>query len=221
MSIVELMVGIAVGMFVVAAASLLVASQLTDNKRLLYETQLQQDLRSSLDIIVRDLRRAGSNQLIANAADAVWVTGGPEPAEVPFIDVTPSSGGPAQQVDFYSSRTNTDFGKGYGFRLNSSEYVVQTLLPNGAGWQDLTDKKTMKVTLFEVTPQNEPVIQLVCPKLCSTGDQACWPTFTPRSFKVKMTAQSVYDANIGRTVEAVVRLRADHLKKIGASVCPA
>ena len=51
------MVGVAVGLFVVAAASMLVATQLSDNRRLTLETQVQQDLRAAADIITRELRR--------------------------------------------------------------------------------------------------------------------------------------------------------------------
>ena len=58
-SLVELMVGIAVGMFVVAAAAIMTSGQLTENRRLLLETQLQQDLRAAADIVARDLRRTG------------------------------------------------------------------------------------------------------------------------------------------------------------------
>lgn len=53
LSLVELMVGITVGLFVVAAAATLVANQLSDNRRLLLETQVQQDLRATMDIITR------------------------------------------------------------------------------------------------------------------------------------------------------------------------
>ena len=59
MSLVELMVGITVGLLVVAGASLLVSSQLSENRRLLLETQVQQDLRATADIIARQLRRSG------------------------------------------------------------------------------------------------------------------------------------------------------------------
>ena len=59
LSLVELMVGVAVGLFVVAAAALMASGQLSDNRRLLLETQLQQDLRATVDIVTRELRRTG------------------------------------------------------------------------------------------------------------------------------------------------------------------
>ena len=72
LSIVELMVGMAIGLFVVAAASMLVVTQLSDNRRLTLETQVQQDLRATADIITRELRRAGH---WGKARDGVWYRG--------------------------------------------------------------------------------------------------------------------------------------------------
>jgi len=59
LSMVELMVGVAVGLFVVAGATVAVSNQLGDNRRLMLETQIQQDLRATADLIAKDLRRAG------------------------------------------------------------------------------------------------------------------------------------------------------------------
>ena len=52
------MVGVTLGLFVVAAAALMVSTQLGENRRMLLESQLMQDLRAASDIITRDLRRA-------------------------------------------------------------------------------------------------------------------------------------------------------------------
>ena len=48
-SIVELMVGITIGLFILAAATVMLTSQLADNRRLLLEAQVQQDLRATAD----------------------------------------------------------------------------------------------------------------------------------------------------------------------------
>ena len=69
LSLVELMVGIAIGLLVVAAAATLMSTQLNDNRRLLLETQVNQDLRAAMDIVTRDLRRAGH---WSSAELAIW-----------------------------------------------------------------------------------------------------------------------------------------------------
>ncbi len=77
LSLVEMMVGIAVGLIVVAGASLMMTSQVTQNSRLLQETQIQQDLRAAADLMMRDLRRAGFS---TNSANTVWAPGMAAPA---------------------------------------------------------------------------------------------------------------------------------------------
>ena len=59
LSIVELMIGITISLFILAGATMVLTSQLGDNRRLLLEAQMQQDLRTAADMISRDIRRAG------------------------------------------------------------------------------------------------------------------------------------------------------------------
>ena len=59
LSIVELMVGITIGLFILAGASMVLTTQLGDNRRLLLEAQVQQDLRVASDLISREIRAAG------------------------------------------------------------------------------------------------------------------------------------------------------------------
>ena len=68
-SIVELLIGIAIGLFIAAGATLLLTSQIGDTRRLLLEAQVQQDLRAAADLMSRDLRRAG---YWGNAYRHVW-----------------------------------------------------------------------------------------------------------------------------------------------------
>jgi prepilin peptidase dependent protein B len=59
LSIVELMVGLALGLIVVAAALLALTHHLRESRSLLIEARLMQDLRTTTDLIGRDLLRAG------------------------------------------------------------------------------------------------------------------------------------------------------------------
>jgi type IV pilus assembly protein PilW len=58
LSIVELMVGIAMGLFITAGAIKLFVDNLGSNRQLLLETRLNQELRTAADIVARALRRA-------------------------------------------------------------------------------------------------------------------------------------------------------------------
>lgn len=203
LSLVELLVGITVGLFVVAAATLVVSTQLGDNRRLLTETQMQQDLRATADIITRELRRAGAWGVPSTAAGAVW-TPVNSAGTNPNVAVTPAVG-VATQVDYLSSRTPGQNGP-YGFRLAGG--AIETLLAGG-GWQQLTDRAVMEVTTFTVTPQNEAPLQVPCPKPCPDMTTNCWPTVTVRAFAVDITARAVSDATVVRSVRSTVRLRND------------
>jgi type II secretory pathway pseudopilin PulG len=209
LSLVEMMVGITIGLFIVAAASLLVSTQLNDNRRLLLETQVQQDLRATADIIARELRRAGA---WSRAETGVWTpaTSAAGPARNPFIQTSPSSGS-AAAVGFDYSRPG-DAGGPYGFKLESG--AIKTLLA-GAGWQELTDKNVLTVEAFTVEADNSALVRLPCPKACPAppppGQAAdyCWPMVGVRSFIVTITGRAVSDASVTRTIVSRVRLHND------------
>jgi type II secretory pathway component PulJ len=221
LSLVELMVGIAVGLFVVAAAAMLVSSHLNDNRRLLLETQVQQDLRAAADIIARELRRAGHWQ---TAEKSVWT---PDVALQLSPDWTPNtalqlslngnlapSAGEATQVNFAYTRSNGDSGP-FGFKRDVA--VLKTLLGEG-GWQELTDSRMLRITGFTVTPIDE-TLPLSCPKLCDDLTEACWPTLTVRKLVVDITGEAVSDPAVKRSLRSVVRLRNDWVDPTKA--CPA
>jgi prepilin peptidase dependent protein B len=59
LTLVELMVGMAIGLLLTAIALLAMSQHLRENHRLLVEARLTQDLQAMVDLISRDLRRAG------------------------------------------------------------------------------------------------------------------------------------------------------------------
>jgi type IV pilus assembly protein PilW len=204
-----MMVGIAVGLFIVAAAALLVSAQLGDNRRLLLETQVQQDLRATADIITRELRRAGAlrraENVVRDPATGAVLTN-------PLIqNVTPGAGGSTQAG--YNYERGTSVGP-YGFKLDGR--VIQTLLASG-GWQDLTDRNVLTVTEFLVTADSAATERLPCPNTCPAPPPAgqpadyCWPLLAVRGFTVRISGHAASDSSVVRTVESRVRLRNEQL----------
>jgi type IV pilus assembly protein PilW len=214
LSLVELMVGIAVGLFVVAAAAMLVSTQLNENRRLLLETQVHQDLRAAADIVTRELRRAG---YWPAAAQSVWTPGGGVSLS-PHLTVSPTAAA-ATQVDFDYRRATGETGP-FGFRRDGG--ILKTRL-GAAGWQDLTDGNTLRVTGFAVTPRFGPPVRLPCPKLCPDGSTDCWPTLTVRELVVDIAGHAVSDPSVERSLRTVVRLRNDWVRfnAAAAQACPA
>jgi type IV pilus assembly protein PilW len=211
LSIVEMMVGVTVGLIVVAAATMMTAAQLADNRRLLLETQVQQDLRASADLITRDLRRAGywKDSMRGTAAGAA--AGGGLLAN-PYVNVSPAT--PATLVHAvtygYANPTrpednvvNNDEQAGY--RLNNG--VIETQL--GAGnWQALTDSGAVRITRFDITASHQAV-PLACFRACSAGPTPCPPVQTVRTYTIDIAGQATSDPAVTRSVRSEVRLRND------------
>jgi type IV pilus assembly protein PilW len=207
-SLVEMMVGIAVGLIIVAAATLMVASQLGDNRRLLLETQVQQDLRATADLITRELRRAGY-WADAHRSTAASAEVQPRLAN-PYATITPDVE-PQTVVTFVYSRSlvndnnAVDSNERLGFRLNGT--TLESQLGDG-NWQPLTDPGVLRVTGFNVQPQLQEVV-LDCPLACSAGATVCPPRQQLRSYQVDISAAAVHDARVERSIRTVVRVRND------------
>jgi type II secretory pathway component PulJ len=204
---VEMMVGVAIGLFVVAAAVLVVATQLNENRRLLVETQVQQDLRATADIVTRELRRVGAWH---QSGKGVWFRGTTGVTKNPFSIVVPDTA-PASEVDYKYHRSAGSEGW-FKFRLNGN--VIQADLGGGGGFQDLTDARTLKVTAFTITPQTGPAApaRIPCPKLCADGTQDCWPTVVVREFVVDIAAEAANDPSVKRSLQSTVSVRNDWVR---------
>lgn len=224
LSIVELMVGVAVGLIVVAAASLLTATQLSDNRRMFVEVQLQQDLRAALEIITREMRRAG---YWSSPESYVWSPTQQGLDSGQQDDMWPAAGTTTDTFFRYSRGAAGSL----GYRLNGGR--LQTRVPATPGaWQDLTDAQLVQITAFSVTANHalEPSQtgaapqRMPCPKLCADGSTNCWPQVRVRQYTVSITGRAKSDPAIVRTMSSVVRPRNDQLVRYaadGSEIVPA
>ena len=206
MSIVELMVGVAVGLIVVAAAALLMTSQLVENRRLLMETQLQQDLRAAADIMTRDLRRAGSLPELA-ALGLIWYPGA----------AGTSSNTRATNYVAGTTTINFEYEPGgttatrFGYELLDG--VIRARMGGSGAFQELTDKRVMVVDslTFDARNASATPVRMPCMKPCPDTTNNCWPTYQVREVDLVITAHAKRDASVKRTVRSTVRLRNDHV----------
>ena len=209
LSLVELMVGIALGLFLVAGASTLFVSQLTSGRRLLMEARLNQDLRATADLITRDLRRGGywGNALQGTVATGAGSTTTPNP----YSTVTAGTSTVSYAFSRDATENNTlDSNEQFGFDLNNGKIRMLT----GGTPQDVTDPDTMTVTAFTITPNVTAVdIRDSCAVTC-TGSTC--PTITVREYDILITGQATRDPAVTRTMQTSVRVRNDLL----AGTCP-
>lgn len=219
-SLVELMVGIAVGMIVVAGASVMLVNQVNEHRRLMLETQVQQDLRASADLILRELRRAGYRGI---KQEGVWTPSTPA-AAASYSVTTPTVTTPISTLVTYRySKDAVDTAadvfdentEQFGFRRIAN--VLQFRLGSG-GWQPLTDPGTVLITNFNVAL----VVQTVdmadyCEVPCAAGATACPPQQEVLNFDITLTGTATHDPAVVRTLNVSTRVRNDRI--IGT--CPA
>ncbi|MCE9659367.1 MAG: hypothetical protein K8R60_12470 [Burkholderiales bacterium] len=206
LSIVELLVGTAVGLVVVAAGTTVVTHNARENRALMIEARLMQDLRTAADIVARDLRRAG---YWAGSASGVRSDDGSAVVANPYALVTPeSAASDAVRLSFSrdaSENGTVDGNERFGFRLRNGAIELQ--LGDG-NWQALTDPATLTVTGFEIAPRTEETsLASFCDQPCAAGSTTCPPRQQVRSFAVAISARAVADANVQRSVVAGARLR--------------
>lgn len=216
-SLVELLIGITIGLFIVGASLTALLMHLRESRTLIAQSRLMQDLRATTDLMARDLRRVG----YWGAADhGVWqregMAGAPGTAINPYTAMTTS----ASTVAFRYSRDAVendlvDDNEKFGYRLRNGVLELQL---GSSPWQAMTDITTMKVTRFDITP-TEQLRSLAgsCTAPCPSGDASCPPQLHVRSLMLTLTAQGLGESTALRSVRTRVRLRNDSI----TGHCPA
>lgn len=200
LSLVELMVALLIGLVVVAGAFLVHLRHLQSSRQLLAEVRLHQDLRAVVDLVTRDLRRAGH---WASAAQQ-----NPPGAHNPNASVSAD----AQMVS-YRFDSPSALSSEVSFSLSGGRIRMQ--IGDGTP-QTLTDPEVMTVTRFEIQPVSERIdLSHLCDTACT--DPLSCPHVEQRRFDLRVEARSTTDARIVRALDSSVLLRNDHL--VGA--CPA
>lgn len=211
-SIVELLVGVAIGLIIIAAASTVFVSLLVDSRSVVAGLRVNNNLRGALVLIERDLRRAGfwDNSMAGTTTTALASTPNPNSA------VVASSG----QVLYSISRDKAvnpartdaaqvnglDSDESFGFRISQdgqARGVLEMLI--GANWNQISDPATINITALTITDNTQSVdISAACPNGCVSG--SC-PEVRVRNFDVAITGGSVRNPEIVRTLRTSVRIR--------------
>lgn len=208
LSLIELLIGLVVALFIAAAGTTLLVSQLRENRALLLEARLMQELRTSADLVSRNLRRSG---YWGAASTGIWTRGSTTVRANPYTALTPAAAA-SDAAQFHYSRDATedhaiDGNEQFGVRLRN--HVLQMQL--GAGnWQALTDANTLEVTTFSITPTSQTVsLQGACDKPCPATQPACGPRQEVRSLALVISARASADARVTRSLRSHIRVRND------------
>lgn len=226
LSIIELLIGVAVGLFILGGGLTLFGDYINNNRRLVLETRVNQDMRATADLIARDLRRAG---YWGNSTAGVVTTNNmPVAATSPYAAVNQTSTSPIETTYWYSQGTEDNAldatTENFGFRLNSGALQYR----QGGNWQTMTDPNTLTITGFTVTPVQRCVaLQQYCTggssstcaaciatldaNGCPTTTCATCPFIKVRSYDITLQATSATDASVIRSLQESVRVRNDQL----------
>jgi type II secretory pathway component PulJ len=186
-TLVGLLVGLSVGLLVLAAGSQMLATYLQENRLALQDSHVHHDLRSALDTIARELRQAQSlgqawrGRAKAHCADA-FCTG--------QADLLLQG----QRISFGQDRNSNgllDNNECSGFRLKDHELQIRTSCTPEV-WTDLTDAGSLKMTSL--------AWQVLCEK------RGRW---VARWVTVQMSAQWPRDASRTLSLSQTVSLRND------------
>ena len=208
------MVGLTIGLLVVAGAMALFAQQLMATRRTLLEARLNQHLRAAADLIVRDLRRASFWRDAITGTQAVGATA--VTAAHPYRTVSSTADAVVCAFPRAATEDNALGAAGqFGFRRTSAG-----LLPMQVGqgsWPGLVAPSLVRIVAFTITP-TQRVLPLgdLCATACPPGTPNC-PSTTVRQFNLVLRGEAVADAAVRRELRMAVRLRNDQFD----GACPA
>jgi type II secretory pathway component PulJ len=210
-TLVELMLGMAIGLAVVVLALGLLGVQLQDTRRQLTDLRLTHDLQTIAELISRDLARAGHGMPAGAAA-----TGSPDP-----VIALPPDGSSVSFDYAVAGGAEATTGR-FGYRLRRE--VIEMAFGDGS-WQALSDASSMRVTRLEFAPDSRRVdLQAFCSRRCDAasgaGAGSC-PYQLQRRVRIRLRAQAVTgssaDSGAPREAEIDARVRNDAV--VGG--CPA
>lgn len=231
-TLVELLVGLAISLMLMAGAFTMAGLQVGAHHRLLLELQVQQELRATAELILRDLRRAA---FWDRPQEALWQADAPAPVRNPYADLDVGEAGTHVTYSFSrdgSSAGGTGVREVAGFRW--SEGRIDQLV--AGRYQPLTDPALLRVRAFDLRVDSQAKsLGDACARACSPGTPppappptdggsgsgggtdgrggvgsdapACGPAILTRMVELVLDAEAVHDHRVRQqlTVRGLVR----------------
>lgn len=219
LGLVELLVSLVLGLFIVVVAIGLLLSQLREQQHRALDTRLQQEMRAALVLVEHDVRRSGH---WGDAAAGLWQgPGQPQPASNPYAAVLPDSASSPTLAYAYSrddaENQQVDANEHFGLRLNAGTGALEwrvggpALAPgSGDNWQAITDPQTVRFTAVSTTAQTETwSLADRCTTPCPLGSSDCPPRLVVRRLQVALAARSTALPALQARDQRVIHLPTD------------
>lgn len=221
MSLIELMVAIVMGMIVLGGVIALVVATIRTNNDNMRMTRLTQELRGAMQLITRDLRRAGFSR------DALLDVGTGTMAN-PFIGVDYSDadgdgfddddcllysydGKPGlNTVADVNGTLESDGSEQHGVRYDADNLAIDykngsaSACGDSAGWEPMTDPKAVEITALAFGVPAGATAFPDFPTVTTAGF-----TVTVREIQVTISGRLTDDPTVTRTIQDTVRVRND------------
>lgn len=198
-TLIGLLVGLSVGLLVLAAGSAMLANHLRGHRMALQDSHLHHDLRSAMDWMARDLRKA---QYTGQA----WQTRAPGVCDDAFCEGWQDFSIEGDWIDFSYDRDHDgekDDDECMGFRLSGQALHARRSCNGTGDWQAITDSANLELTALSW--------QLRCEL------RKGW---VHRSVEMALTAQWPRDATRQISLSQTVHLRNDLPASAQALFCP-
>lgn len=207
-TLVELMTALAISLMLMSGALVMAGVQLGEHRRLQLETQVQQELRGTAELMLRDLRRAA---FWDRSPEGVWRLDGPAPEPNPYADLMLEDAG--QRVSYSFARDGSVPGgdsvrETSGFRLNEGR--IDQLI--AGRHQPVTDPALLRVRDFEVRVSS---LKRDLTDVCGSGSGGgsgcgagpCGPALLSRQVELILDAEAAHDARVRHrlTVRGLLR----------------
>ncbi|BBL69501.1 PilW family protein [Methylogaea oryzae] len=224
-TLVELLVGMVIGMTVLAAITQIMVSSNSTNLDTLRMVRFNQEMRSVMNLMTSDIRRAGFNAYAVSQVGQGTTMANPFGGlSVDDVAISTASPGPLSggcirygYDDSSNAATNADGvlngNEQYGFKLNGGAVQRHTTATAcaDAGWQALTDTSNLTVTALTFTLQDNLVCQGTAPNAFNgIHDQTVTITFT---------ATSPLVTGLARTLTETVHVRNNRYQYFAAGDC--
>jgi len=224
LGLVELLIAAAIGLFLLAGLTDFLGRSLVQSGRNFKDARLTQDLNTAMELMTRDLRRAGYSSTATAASTGAWAAANPFTQAVVAandggINLN-TSGCALYSYDLPSSQNGIlDAAENMGFRLQGGAVQAGTNVTTCAvagNWQPVTDPALSEITAltFQYLDGAGAVAVSQRPFVSAAG--ASWAVCT-RLIQITLTGRLVGNPAVTRTITQSVRVRNDWYRNANAT----
>lgn len=213
-TLIELMIAITLGLIVIGAVTAFAASSVRAYAENMQSSRMTQDLRTSMTLLVREMRRAGYD-----AASVSRVLTDTNPTQ--FALPTVSGECVIYQYDRGIAGSAPGATETRGLRRNAATGTLQMNATSATpsctsndGWVDLTDPAVIRFTRFTPTVVNTDFCSLLGERVDPVTGATLYDVATGsvRTLAICLRGQAVRDTSINRYITDSVRIRAENVQ---------